>query len=161
VLAFPDWPRWEKWFDLQRQFNFEAVVGLAWSQPFLIFAAAAVMMPIWKKPPLQKWLMSSLFAGAFLGFTPPLTLGGVTMRYLVDFVPCCTVLAAVGYFQVAAKLSGRPRWRREVRSAARLVVFGQTVMGLLLGVTGYYAHFANYSGELYGTLRRVLPAMNF
>jgi hypothetical protein len=161
VLSFPDWPSWEKMFHLTPAFNFENVVGLAWSQPFLIFAAVAVILPIWKKPPLHQWLILSLCAGAFLGFAPPLTLAGVTMRYLVDIVPCCTVLAAVGYFEAAAKLSGHGRWWREIRSVASLLVLGQCVMGLLLGVTGYYAHFANYSGPVYGTLRRVLPALNF
>jgi hypothetical protein len=139
-----------KAFHLPKTYNFEQTVGLLWSQPFLLLAIAGVAGPMWKKgqEPLKKWLALSALGAGLLGICGPLTVSGATMRYLLDCVPSLTVLAALGYWQMLEAAEARPRLGREIRAAARLAVAWQSMLGVLLGFTGYYGHFMNFNARL-------------
>ena len=147
-------------FNLPASFGFESVVGIVWSQPLLLLAPLAAAAPWWKRlrPVAARlshrsraiWLTLSLTAAVVLGFFPALTIEGSTMRYLLDMIPACTVLAALGMWWIMA-LAGpaRAKW-----IAAALAIFAalQCVMGLLLGLSGYYQHFATFNPKLYHTM---------
>jgi hypothetical protein len=161
VLADPERlaPVIVKMFHLSRAYNAEPIVGILWSQPFLLFGIAAVAAPILKKAhdPLLSWLTLCLLAVGILGFCGPISVNGATMRYLIDLVPSLTILAALGYWHVLEALAAQPRGLREVRSATRLVVTAQCILGFLLSFTGYYNHFTAYNAPLMHFLRGHLP----
>ena len=129
-------------FYLWPDFRSEPVTGLVWTQSFLVFAPIALFMTRRHRPPrisedgrLFRWLVISLCVGAALGDLPSLMMDGVTMRYLVDGLPCLGILAAIGYWQALEALAGRPRALREVRTAVRVIVPLECLLGLLLGVS--------------------------
>jgi hypothetical protein len=115
----------------RHRFNVEPLIGIAWSQPFLVFALAA-FLPARNGDSRLEWLRICLTLAVVLGAAPALMIGYTTMRYLMDAIPCFTILAAIGYWQLAKRLENHPEIVREIRSAARLVVLAQCALGLLL-----------------------------
>lgn len=133
---------------------FEPLVGLAWSQPFLVFAAFSFLTPRKLSPQTPRaWLILSLTAALALGMAPILAMNGSTMRYLMDFVPSLAILAALGYWHVLGQLDQRPRYARALELTCATLVIAQTVMAILLALTGYYAHFGNFNRPLYNGMR--------
>ena len=140
------------------------LVGLVWSQPFLLFAlrnfkrksAAAEAKP----DELKQWLTLSLGAAIPLALAPTLTIFMSTMRYLLDIVPCCTILAALGYWQVLDDLENKPRLARGVRRLVMVVVFVQCAIGLLLSVESAQHNFSGHNPELFLWIRSALPTFN-
>jgi hypothetical protein len=146
-------------FKLGDFFNFEPLVGLIWTQPFLLFAPLAFLRDR-REPPersFYRWLTMSLAAAAILGLAPALTLAGSTMRYLLDAVPCFTLLAALGYWQLLGRLGGQ--WRLAVNLIACMLVIGEAGVGLLLAITGYLRHFVNQNPQLYADMCRFFPTL--
>lgn len=140
----------------------EAIVGLIWSQPFLIFSLFAARGKRASSSDTKgAWLFWMLTCAVILAALPVLMVIGATMRYLMDITPCLTVLAAWGYWGLLERLAPGSRGRRELVAAARLAVAWQCVIGLLLAWTGYYGHFQNFNPALHAALRNFLPAIHF
>jgi hypothetical protein len=161
MTAPRDLPGVDRMFKLGDFFNFEPLVGLLWTQPFLLFAPLAFLpdQPQQPRRSLYSWLAVSLCAAAVLGIAPALTLAGSTMRYLLDAVPCLTLLAALGYWQVLSRLDRRWKASLAVNLIAAALVAGQAAVGLLLAVTGYWRHFANQNPQLYAAMCRFFPTL--
>jgi hypothetical protein len=166
VRARSGMPNLAAWLKTPAGYNFEPLVGLFWCQSLLLLAPVAVAA-FWRRKyaqvsraipdrPLLLWLTLSLALAAMLGFAPALTIAGATMRYLLDMVPCCTVLAALGYWWTLSRLSAR---RSQIfRAAAIAVLAAECVMGLLLGMQGYYSNFDTFNPDLYGAIRSLFGA---
>ena len=135
-----------RYFHLPASFGYEWMVGLVWSQPFvLVFASLAALALIRKilaecknapnvpDSPLT-WLTLTLFLAAILGFVPCLTVEGSTMRYLLDAIPCATILAALGFWSVLDRATPRRRWW--IQYAACALVLLQTSLAVVLSYTG-------------------------
>jgi ABC-type Fe3+ transport system permease subunit len=61
------------------------------------------------------------------------------------------VLAGLGYWWTLSRLS-QPR-RQIFRATAIAIVTAECVMGLLLGLQGYYSNFESFNPGLYGAIR--------
>jgi hypothetical protein len=154
-------PAFAHLFNLPDGFRIESVVGLIWSQPVFIFAILGLLVLLRRKPippdsdrsdhSLKVWLTTSLATAAFLGFAPALVFETVTMRYLLDAVPCLTILAALGYWRVLDSLP--PQRRRLANGVVALLLIGQSLLGLLLAITGYYGNFLFYNPSLYQSIK--------
>jgi hypothetical protein len=154
---------------LTHKFRVEDVVGLVWSQSFLVFAPLMLFFrPMTKSDRtdpggdadahLRSWLTATLLAAAALGFLPILVFGGLTtMRYQMDVVPCATVLAAIGYWQTIERLPKHPRLSEVIRTACRLLVIAQCAMGILIGIEGQFLQ-NNY--PLLKTLVGIFPRID-
>jgi len=142
-------PCLQRCFTLWPYFFAEPLAGLLWTQIFLIFAfftfAALRKTPNAQRQPqarsLLSWLTFTLLCGGLLGILPSLAMDGVAMRYLLDGLPCLSILAAVGYLRLLDKLHDHPRAARELQSAVRAVVAIQCVLGILLAVSRNPANF--------------------
>jgi hypothetical protein len=136
-------------FTLWPDFFAEPLAGLLWTQFFLIlavlaFTASPNALDARRRPQdrfLLSWLTLTLLCGGFLGFLPSLAMDGVAMRYLLDGLPCLSILAAVGYLRFLESLHDRPRAAREIQAAARALVGIQCVLGILLAVSRSPAGF--------------------
>jgi hypothetical protein len=154
-------------FNLSDSYDMEKLTGLAWTQPFLIFglfslswifgkspAAPSAVSPLAASPDrsLRGWLITSLISAAVLGIAAPLTLVLSTMRYLMDCTPALSVLACIGFWKTLQVLRNRSRVKTIVCSAVVLIVVAQSILGLLMGVTGYYEHFRLHNSVLYSEM---------
>jgi hypothetical protein len=124
-------PRWTAaMFHLGIKYRVEPVVGICWTQPLLILSLASLA---WRPPDASgRWLRRVLWAAVIFGFLPPLMMDGGTMRYLMDMVPCCTILAAIGFWRLMELAENSPRVREYVELAVGLMVMVQSAVGLLL-----------------------------
>jgi len=162
VIAFNQLPI-EQVFHLMKQYRSEPVTGVLWSMPFLLFVIPAFALLRWfKSTPDRRaaaWLTLTLACGGILGIAPALTIHGATMRYLLDAVPCLTVLSAFGYWQARRMLGNHPLLLRQLTGIARLMTIWAVVMGLLMGVSGYYSNLNMFNGKLFQTLMTKLPVI--
>jgi hypothetical protein len=141
-LGFPDF------------YGFDGVVGLVWAQPFLIFSAVILVRAARRRAPLEQaeasdrqleaWLTAALTTGGVLGFLPALAYSYSAIRYVMDAVPCLSVLAALGVFRILDV--SRSRWPM-VGIAALVLV--QSVVGILLAMSGSLESFAAVNPGLY------------
>jgi len=145
-------------------FRIEALVGLPWSQPFLI-CTIFVGSRLWRRnktaeaavdPPIEDrhllpWLIAGFAAAGLIGFAPALVFENVTMRYLLDGVPCFTILAAIGFWSLLGRLSTPPR--RTVLAIAGVAVSAQSILAILLALTGYNGNFAYYNPALFQSMK--------
>ena len=158
VWAYRQRPWMADFFGIPHRFAYEPVVGLAWSQPFLIFALLAIFVRrAATETALSTWLTLALVGGAVFGFAPAVSMDICTMRYLLDAVPCLTILAAIGYWRVLSRFSHDSRGPREIWSAARLAVGWQSFLGILLAVSGYYGQFSTFNPALLHALHSFFP----
>jgi len=150
-------------FHLMNKYRSEPVTGVVWSMPFLLFVLPGFAAVRWFKADPQrrpaKWLTLTVACGGILGIAPALTIHGATMRYLLDAVPCLTVLSAFGYWQARRMLATHPLLLRQLTGIARLMTIWAVVMGLLMGVSGYYSNLNMFNGKLYQTLMTHLPVI--
>jgi len=78
---------------------------------------------------------------------------GSTMRYLCDLTPCLMIVAGIGYWQRATDTAfGGPRRRRIFQAIAVTLAAWSIILGMLLGVTGYYNHFRSFHRQLFGDI---------
>ena len=124
-------PRWgAAMFHLGPTYRIERLVGLVETQAFLLFAIAAIG---WRKQDrTANWLRRSLWVAVVLGFIPALMIDGGTERYLMDMVPGCTILAALGFWKLLALSESRRRERTIIELLAGALVIVQCLTGLLL-----------------------------
>ena len=177
---------------LPKQYNCEWVVGVAWTAPVLLAGLLALWPGLWRRngvvapadgdatradpatpaadgrappdgPAFARWLVASLLAAAALGFLPALSLGGSTMRYLVDLTPPLAVLAVIGLWLGVPAAAGRrhrpKRWARWTWTAGVGVVAAYSVVvSGLLSFTGYLDHFENNNWPVIAAARSALPS---
>jgi hypothetical protein len=146
-------------FALPWNYSLDLLIGVAWSQPFLVFAIIGLAMALRRRSAvsgrsrsnqrLGVWLIAVLWVGAFLGMLPSLTINLSGMHYLLDLIPCCTVLAGLGYWQIISAGGRAARW---VPAAGALLVLGQCVMSMFLVIGGPDDTFARFNPELYNAI---------
>jgi hypothetical protein len=90
-----------------------------------------------------------LACGGVIGFAPVLFLVGSTMRYLLELTPTLSILATIGVWQVMAARAANADFRRRFGAVAMSMAIITVGVGLLLGMTGYYDHFAHYNPALF------------
>ena len=164
VYAIGKMPSFATRWILPDGFRIEALVGLPWTQPFLICAilcssrlgriiqSAKTDFDLQLEDRhLMRWLITTLAAGGLIGFAPALFFENVTMRYLLDGVPCFTILAAVGFWSLLGRLSTTPR--RAMLTIVVMVVGAQSILGILLALTGYNGNFAYYNPGLFQAMK--------
>jgi hypothetical protein len=121
-------------FALPRDYGLDPVVGLFWAQPFLVFALVALKKGVghpYGKWPHGKWLVGCLLVAGVLGILPSLAIEFSASRYLMDGVPCFSVLGGIGYLWVLSAGGERRKW---VEIATGAVVIVQCAMGMLLAI---------------------------
>ena len=152
----------------------EQITGIVVSTPFLLLAP----LPLWfviqyllkKRKRIRGWVASeavitktdelprlvlSLTGSALLALIPILFFSVATMRYLADVVPLFVLLATIGFWQ-SYRTMPRNHGQRKlwVFIILGLAIYSSTV-GLLLGITGYYAPFEKFNPELFDKLTRL------
>lgn len=134
----------------------EPIAGIAIATPFLWFACVPLLRLIRRRkvnaessadPRPAVILVAS---AGLIGFAPVLFMVGSTMRYLLELTPALSILATIGVWQVmAARPDGADCGRRFGAVAMAIITVG---VGLLLGMSGYYDHFAHYNPALFHVL---------
>jgi hypothetical protein len=76
------------------------------------------------------------------------------LRYQLDALPCVIILSAIGYWSLLQSLHNRPRLAQTVKWAAAILILGQIVLGLFLGLTGEEDALHNHNPDLYHALYR-------
>jgi hypothetical protein len=169
VLPSGSVPRFARGFGLPAGYRVEAIVGLVWSQPILMLAVVGVWLCLGRggrknaggagdqgrrmggERVLMRWLMASLCAAGVIGFFPALVFETVTTRYLLDAVPCLTVLAAFGYWGLLAAFERRGRGL--VHGVGGVMAVWQSGLGVLFGLVGLYGNFLFYNPGLYQSIK--------
>jgi hypothetical protein len=169
LLAVGDNTRLANLFSLTRRFRIEEIVGMAWTQSFLIFAPLVLLT---RRPqtsaasrnhraaPMRAngngsphaWLRARLMA-----FLPILFFGVVAMRYIMDAAPCATLLAAIGYWQIMERLEDRRSLRRALSAISLLTIAVESLFAILLATTGVDQQFLNHNLRLYHALLNFFP----
>ena len=148
---------------MPRIYNFEPLVGIVWSQTFLILALWRLKKKKTAADPdgdsVERWMTRSLLAAALLGIAPSLTLFTSTMRFLLDAIPCCTILAALAYWRMLDNLDQKVA--RRVGAIVWTVVAIQCVIGVLLGICPYSGNFYSYNPDLFFRLRSAMPTIKW
>jgi hypothetical protein len=126
-------------FAIRQRLVTDPIVGLAWTQPFLILGFLAIPWRRSQNPGVPderplKWLRAALLAGAALGFAPPLSMNFTSTRYLLDGLPCLSILAAIGFISLLRRFDHRPRLVAEIRAVVRTMVVLQCIVGVLLAI---------------------------
>jgi hypothetical protein len=160
VFVGPDWehgfpfiragrrPAWSGMpFDWSDTLYYDPLIGLLWAQPFLLFALAA------RRANISPRIAVVIFATAAAAFLPDLVFQWSAMRYLLDILPCCSILAAVGYWNVLAR---RDHHRGRIQWLAAALVAGQIAIALLMGITGMYDNFKTHNLPLYNAMKSLL-----
>jgi hypothetical protein len=145
VIAFSHREFLGRIFSIPDQLAVEPLVGLLWSQPFLAFAAAAL---IGRRYAWPAW---SLCVAGVLGLAPVLGNASYAMRYLMDAVPCLTVVAFIGYGRILE--SRRGGWGRVIRCGVWAVLAGQSLLAILLALNGPSSQFPKFNRPLYDAMR--------
>jgi hypothetical protein len=168
LLAVGDNTRLANLFSLTRRFRIEEIVGMAWTQSFLIFAPLVLLT---RRPQTSapaaiisgsdarqwKWLTSCLAACTLMAFLPILFFGVVAMRYIMDAVPCATLMAAIGYWQIVERLEDRRSLRRALSAISLLTIAVESLFAILLATTGVDQQFLNHNLRLYHALLNFFP----
>lgn len=136
----------------------EPIAGIAIAAPFLWFACIPLVGLIPRRnvkiePSANLRLAVILLACAgLIGFAPVLFLVGSTMRYLLELTPTLAILATIGVWQLMAARPANADFRRRFGAVAVSLAIITVGVGLLLGMSGYYEHFAHYNPELFHAL---------
>jgi len=155
IFASDQAPWIARFFTLPEKYGYESLVGLLWCQPFLLLATVGAAWPILSRSegnapvdrPAKLWLTLTLISAAWVGIAPALTIAGDTMRYLLDAVPGCTILAALGFLLVLSRVRSA-RARVWIERSAVAVVIGQLFLAIPLGLVGYYDQLARFNPML-------------
>jgi len=150
-------------FHLSHDYFMEPLTGLLWTQPFLLFALGSLYSVVRRRSnrpnepdsfqaSLKLWMIATLASAAVLGIAMPLLLLISTMRYSLDCTPALCVLACIGFFETLDRFRDRPRWIRSIYVSVAGIVILQSVLGILMGFTGYYQHFKTFNPNLYAEL---------
>jgi hypothetical protein len=121
----------------------EPLVGLVWSQPLLALGLAALV-----RRDESRWLSRSLLLGGLLGIAAALPAAIYTMRYLMDAVPCLTILAFIGYAGIL-----QDRSRRGIQTGVCAILAAQSVLAILLSINGPLSHFPTFNRPLYNAMQ--------
>jgi hypothetical protein len=98
------------------------------------------------------WCIASFVIAAAASLAPTMTWFGTTMRYLGDATPGLLLLSTMGAGALVDE-AGQGKRPRRIAIAFCLVLAGATmIMGLLLGMEGYYASFKVNNPALYAKL---------
>jgi hypothetical protein len=150
---------------LPRHYEYnEPIAGLLIVSPFIWLALIPVVRLISQHRKVRRrealptcaqepgglnWVVLCLLSASLLGFAPVPFMLGSTMRYLCDLTPGLMILAGVGFWQRARETVGRGAWPR-FRAIGLTLAGYSIIVGMLLGVTGYYQHFRNFHPHLFG-----------
>jgi hypothetical protein len=140
-------------------YNFEPLVGVVWAQPFLFFGWRALRHNATgvRRDSIERWFVWSVFTAAALGLAPALMIFTSTMRYLLDALPCLTILAALGYWRILNSLETHPAAALRVRWLVGILITIQGVIGILLSFTSNGGNFYLHNPDLFFRIRSLLP----
>ena len=147
----------------------EAITGLAFSSPIVIFAAVPVIL--WGRQlasgsltafaagalrsPLR-WLLSAIAAALLPNLAVLLFFYYSAPRYLMAVMPLLLILSALGFWKSYRDLRGRPRWRRGMLAAAALLSAWTIIVSMLLAVSSSQDRFMQGNPELILSINRLL-----
>jgi len=123
---------------------YDPLIGVLWCQPFLLLALASM------RKDNSKWLLRALAAASVFAFMPDLLFQWSAMRYLLDAVPCISILAAVGCWNCPESTG---RCGAIVKRIVPVLLTFQVVLALLLGIAGMDGNFKRNNPPLYNALR--------
>jgi hypothetical protein len=122
----------------------ESVTGILIGSPFVLFA---ILAGFGIKKQFQ-WTLAVIAGSAFLSFLTLQMFFFTAMRYMLDFIPALSILAAIGFWQGSMLLTRRPLARKLYGIfAGALFVFSIT-MSLLLSVSGNLESFKVLNPDL-------------
>lgn len=144
---------------------YEPITGLPWVMPTFIalIAALGVVVRTGRRSPLNAtetrladrlaFPVTLLLLAAILGFAPVLLMIGSSQRYLADFTPSLVIVSVLAVWWLTD--------RRRVSGATvrgRFLLHGllsayTVVVGLLISIEGYSAHFRYHNAGLYDRMR--------
>jgi len=127
----------------------EPMVGILAVAPWVLFAAAPLLELMYYRclasfhtrqvvDGRTAWLTVCVSGMSILCFAPLQLFAGVTIRYLADFAPMTYILAVMGAWRVDLMLHSHPSLLVAQRVIMALLALYTIVVGLLLGLTGYY-----------------------
>jgi hypothetical protein len=155
-------------------YHAEQITGVLISTPFTLFSIVPLSVclgSIWKRlddmpfPRVRDlkifqvewgWLYFSLLFAVSVSVIPLLIFSYCTMRYLLDFLPALLILSSIGY---ASSLNA---YRQNRLGNVVMIVIGiisssySVIIGILLGVTGYFASFEQFNPALFEKISRLL-----
>jgi hypothetical protein len=86
---------------------------------------------------MRIWLVAGIAGMVFIAFTTLLFFIGITMRYLLDFLPLTMILANIGLWSALELTKDRPHARTALYIVTGVLFVYSIIIGLLLGTTGY------------------------
>ena len=148
----------------------ERVSGLAYTNPFLLFAFLAMTFSVsglrWDRyneaaskdnarQGLLRWLEISLLGITAVSFITLLLYYYCTMRFIEDFIPAITLLAVLGFWQGYCFLLQR-KYSRLIYGFVSMGLAAFTILtGLLLGISSYSDRFHYMHTSLFNDLVRL------
>jgi hypothetical protein len=118
----------------------------------LWFGRAAQRVQTTHSEPLR--LLSTMFAACGFAMLVLLSLaGGLTERYLLDFVPLFLFSALLVWLVLDRLLKMRPRYRRAMNAVLVLLLIFQVTLNVAVSLTGYYNNLLEESPATYGKIR--------
>jgi len=157
-----------------QSYHVEQVTGTLISVPFILYGVVPLLgwgRSIWKQigdsrlgeiqistiiPGDWGWLYLVLVVTAGLTLIPILIISYSTMRYLLDMLPMLLILASIG-FAYCLQEFGQKRLNRIGFFLSGICLSGYSaIIGVLLGVTGYFANFEYFNPELFDRISRFL-----
>jgi hypothetical protein len=145
----------------------EPTAGVLWAVPWSWLAAVPLATNgraawrAWRRTgseaapgpdaPARFWCHAAFVIGASVTLAPALSWFS-TMRYLGDATPGLLLLSTLGAWSLLEE-AGEATWRRHTVTAVCLLLAAVTVvLGVLLGIEGYYTAFKDYNPALYTKL---------
>ncbi len=139
----------------------EPVGGMFYTAPLSLLTLFSV--PLWiggtarqiqaiQAGPLR--LLLGLFAGSGVVMLALLSLnGGLTERYLLDFVPSFLFSALLVWLLLKRMLTARPRQWRAVNAVLVLLLVFQLTLNMAISLTGYYDNLLESNPATYAQIR--------
>jgi hypothetical protein len=151
----------------------EPVIGIGWTNPYAIAAAAAAVLLVKERQALRRaflagrelarepeprpaddlWLLGVFALATAAAAAPLLMWRTASMRYEADFVPLLILLAFVTLATIRRRY---PSWRRASGVFAAAGAMAAVGAGVLLSITGPFGHFQRHNPLLFLRLAKPL-----
>jgi hypothetical protein len=152
----------------------ESLCGVLVTAPFCCMAvfAAGLLLRVKRDPPLSdapglsirtaslgRWFLASWSAIGLVAIVPILAFCMCSMRYICDFWAPLALLSIVGSARLHAETGAGTLPRRIVAGSILALALATIGVGILLSVTGYFAHFDRCNPRLLERMRAAAPSI--